>query len=122
MATVGVELPPHPVRLSVEDANTTRGTSSSKRLRERHPERTQSRPARLAKPVCFSNGIKGVLFEDRAVVVPMTSDTEPVLPGERVTLVGLMTQVASAGAPEQASFTVPLNVALAERVSVATPF
>jgi hypothetical protein len=67
---------------------------------------------------------KGSLWvaEAFAVVVETISVAVFESPAASVTLAGLTAQAAFVGAPEQVSFTVPLNVALAASVNVATAF
>jgi hypothetical protein len=68
-------------------------------------------------------GARGVdeMFAPLAGVVVVTSNVAvEVPPGLSVTLVGLMVQVAFAGAPEQARLTELLNVAFADSIRAAT--
>ena len=82
---------------------------------------TQSRPAKLISPE-LPKGETGTSLEERAVVVPITTDADTELPGVSFTLAGFTVHVASFGAPEQAKLIVSLKVALAARVIVTTPF
>src|SRR5215469_14716449 len=106
---------------TVTKTNPTMGTISNSLLRERQPQMTQSRPARLTRPEP-PNGDAGAVFEERPVVVPITTVAETVVPGVSFTLAGFAAHVTSFGAPEQAMVIVSLKVALAARVMVTTPF
>ena len=126
LATVFTELPlPHAVSPIPEIVRTSRESTIGQRFLHFHPAKIPS-AARLrltgdTGPGKRCQGSFGAASAAFAAVVVITSVAAPVPPGVSVTLAGLTTQLALAGAPEQVRATAPLKEAFAVKVKVATP-